>query len=490
MESERIFQEALDQPSDVTLVVENGKEFQAHRHVLSKASPFFDKLLNSDMKEANEGIVRLEMVTESSLRDILEFIYTGSVQISTEDNARELIAIADYFLLSEVKTIAGRILMRNLNVLNCISIYRFAEIYRCEELISDTKKFILANFTSVAKTEEFLDTMSIKEVEMWISSDEIDVSAEEDVFKFILTWIDRDELERKNHFSQLFRHVRLVYVSRDYLRSDIVTNDLVKDNEGCLDLVKEALRSIDSGNCDDFLVTARKSLEIPVLVGYLVWERSLQLSCYFPREDRSWCLPPALCMLPQSINQSKTLMCQMPQYIAGMPMAELRETEMRTSVTSHGKIYLTLYNPRRCCHHPEALPYLVCYDSFSNSWKLLPFKDSSKVCKMFVGSSDEIYALVSSDNLGDECRPCKLKLNYLRKRYNGESHSVLLPWGADCPGHMYTVTKYKPKSNSCENIISFKGPLKYLLRPLLGKNQFAVTQRTYACIGPNLDNRY
>ena len=247
-----------------------------------------------------------------------------------------------------------------------------------------------------------------------------------------------------------------MYVSRDYLHSDIVTNDLVKDNEGCLDLVKEALRSIDSGNCDDFLVTARKSLEIPVLVGYVVWERSLQLSCYFPREDRSWCLPPALCMLPQSVNQSKTLMCQMPQYIAGMPMAKLRETEMRTSVTSHGKIYLTLYNPRRCCHHPEALPYLVCYDSFSNSWKLLPFKDSSKVCKMFVGSSDEIYALVSSDNLGDECRPCKLKLNYLRKRYNGESHSVLLPWGADCPGHMYTVTKYKPKSNSWENIISFK----------------------------------
>ena len=36
----------------------------------------------------------------------------------------------------------------------------------------------------------------------------------------------------------------------------------------------------------------------------------------------------------------------------------------------------------------------------------------------------------------------------------------------------------------------FKGPLKYLLRPLLRKNQFAVTQRTYACIEPNLDNIY
>ena len=34
----------------------------------------------------------------------------------------------------------------------------------------------------------------------------------------------------------------------------------------------------------------------------------------------------------------------------------------------------------------------------------------------------------------------------------------------------------------------FKGPLQYLLRPLLGKNEFAVTQHMYAFIGPNLDN--
>ena len=37
---------------------------------------------------------------------------------------------------------------------------------------------------------------------------------------------------------------------------------------------------------------------------------------------------------------------------------------------------------------------------------------------------------------------------------------------------------------------TIKGPLKYLLRPLLRENQFAVTQRTYACIEPNLDNVY
>ena len=36
--------------------------------------------------------------------------------------------------------------------------------------------------------------------------------------------------------------------------------------------------------------------------------------------------------------------------------------------------------------------------------------------------------------------------------------------------------------------VSIKGPLQYLFRPLLGKNEFAVTQHMYAFIGPNLDN--
>jgi len=36
--------------------------------------------------------------------------------------------------------------------------------------------------------------------------------------------------------------------------------------------------------------------------------------------------------------------------------------------------------------------------------------------------------------------------------------------------------------------IPVKGPLQYLFRPLLGKNEFAVTQHMYAFIGPNLDN--
>ena len=83
-------------PFDITLVVKDGKELQAHRNVLSQASPLFEKILNTDMKENNEGIIRLEWIIESQMTDILQFIYTGNVQISTQENAVNLIQTHDH----------------------------------------------------------------------------------------------------------------------------------------------------------------------------------------------------------------------------------------------------------------------------------------------------------------------------------------------------------------------------------------------------------
>ncbi len=123
--SSKVFmpKDTIDQPCDVVLVVEDGNEFRAHRQVLSEASPFFEKLLNSDMKESQEGIVRLEMFSESVMGNTLEFIYTGNDQILTEDNARDLIVIADFLFLENLKTLAEGVLLQKLNASNCISIF-------------------------------------------------------------------------------------------------------------------------------------------------------------------------------------------------------------------------------------------------------------------------------------------------------------------------------------------------------------------------------
>ena len=76
----------------------------------------------------------------------LQFIYTGHVQILAEDNARDLIVVADYLFLDKLKLLAGEVLLRTLNTSNCVSTYYFAERYQCEDLLSNTKKYFLANF--------------------------------------------------------------------------------------------------------------------------------------------------------------------------------------------------------------------------------------------------------------------------------------------------------------------------------------------------------
>ena len=210
---------------NVTLVAKEGNEFKAHRNVLSAASPFFSKLLQSEMKEKEEGVIRFEEISKSVLSDVLEFIYTGNVEIN-EKNAGDLIIAADYLLLESLKIISGRFLEKQMSSYNCISTFHFAEKYRCEELVLRSRKFIQDNFTSVAMSDEFLN-LGAEEVEKWISSENILVGAEEDVFRIILTWIEQNKPERKDKFRQLFRHVRLVLLSRDSFFSYVVTNELV-----------------------------------------------------------------------------------------------------------------------------------------------------------------------------------------------------------------------------------------------------------------------
>ena len=213
---------------NITLIAKEGNEFKAHRNVLSAASPFFSKLLQSAMKEKEEGVIRFEEISKSILSDVLEFIYTGSVKISKK-NARDLIIAADYLLLESLKVISGRFLEKQMSSYNCISTIHFAEKYRCEELVLRSTKFIQDNFTSVAKSDEFLN-LDAEEVEKWISSENILVAAEEDVFRIIVNWVEQNKGERKDKFEQLFRHVRLVMLSRDSLFSDVVTNELVTEH--------------------------------------------------------------------------------------------------------------------------------------------------------------------------------------------------------------------------------------------------------------------
>jgi len=167
----------LDSLCDVTIAVKS-KEFKAHKAVLAAASPFFLSLLESDMRESNEQLIRIELeeTTASVMEDVLKYVYTGNVSV-TEESSHNLIATADYLLLPGLKTAACDFLEENVSIENCVFNYYFAEKYQCVELKEKCCQQINSNFSEVLEKEDFLN-LDMKQVMEWVSSDDITVSAD------------------------------------------------------------------------------------------------------------------------------------------------------------------------------------------------------------------------------------------------------------------------------------------------------------------------
>lgn len=71
----------------------------------------------------------------------------------------------------------------------------------------------------------------------------------------------------------------------DFFGSDVVVKDFVKENEGCMDFVRDVVDLIYFRYCDNFFVLFRKLFEIFFFV--VIWGE--ELFCYFFGEN-SWCM--------------------------------------------------------------------------------------------------------------------------------------------------------------------------------------------------------
>jgi len=108
----------------------------------------------------------------------------------------------------------------------------------------------------------------------------------------------------------MFSHVRLTCVSRDYLLSHVVTNDLVKKNADCLDNVTGALEWLNRPtDCDvPRPHPPRKALMINVIV-LTDRFRDVQPRIYHPATDKWYLLPATEC---QRLNMELTRYSTVP----------------------------------------------------------------------------------------------------------------------------------------------------------------------------------
>ena len=266
---------------DVKIAVKE-KEFKAHRAVLAAASPFFLTLLTSNMKESNEQLIKVELeeATESVMEHALKYLYTGNVTV-VEGRAHNLIATANFLLLPGLKTMAANVLKETVTTENCVFNYYFAEKYECVELKDKCRDVINANFSVVMETEDFLK-LDQKQVMEWVSSDDVIVKEEENIFKGIVKWVSHNKSERKGDFPELLHQVRLPFLSHDFLLDELVKDELITKNPVfCSNFVINAMKVVLSSS--DSPQQPRKCQETHI-DGIFICGGKRAL-CYFPQKD-------------------------------------------------------------------------------------------------------------------------------------------------------------------------------------------------------------
>uniref|UniRef100_A0A1B6D3K8 Kelch-like protein diablo n=1 Tax=Clastoptera arizonana TaxID=38151 RepID=A0A1B6D3K8_9HEMI len=272
----------------------------AHRVVLASTSPYFYAMFNDDMAEKLQKEVELRDIDPVALQLLVEYSYTGEVQI-TEENVQVLLPASSLLQISSVREACCKFLMRQLHPSNCLGIRSFADTHSCKELHRRSHRFALQNFEDVMNTEEFL-LLPFSEVEELISNTQLNIASEEKVFLAVLSWVKHDISERVSNIGKLLRHVRLPLMSRDFLMTAVESEVLVKESSECIEILLEAMKYHLLPDQRSVLVNERTTERRPegmkpyvfAVGGGSLFAIHSECECYNPRNDRWLPIAPML----------------------------------------------------------------------------------------------------------------------------------------------------------------------------------------------------
>ncbi|KAA8586673.1 hypothetical protein FQN60_016394 [Etheostoma spectabile] len=215
---------------DVVLVV-GAKKIYAHRVILSACSPYFRAMFTGELAESRQTEVVIRDIDERAMELLIDFAYTSQVTVE-EGNVQTLLPAACLLQLAEIQEACCEFLKRQLDPSNCLGIRAFADTHSCRELLRIADKFTQHNFQEVMESEEFMLLPANQLIDI-ISSDELNVRSEEQVFNAVMAWVKYSIQERRPQLPQVLQHVRLPLLSPKFLVGTVGSDPLIKSDEEC-----------------------------------------------------------------------------------------------------------------------------------------------------------------------------------------------------------------------------------------------------------------
>ncbi|XP_065203415.1 speckle-type POZ protein-like [Planococcus citri] len=144
--------------SDVTLSVKK-KSFPAHKSILVARCPVFKAMLSHDMKEKQSDCIELQDINLPVFKEMLRYIYTGTVQ-NLKCLAPELLAAADKYDIRNLKAICEKELYEKLSQDTAVNTLMLADMYHAKKLKNQALLYIkIHSYTSNILSQEVRKTM-------------------------------------------------------------------------------------------------------------------------------------------------------------------------------------------------------------------------------------------------------------------------------------------------------------------------------------------
>ncbi|GFR12916.1 TD and POZ domain-containing protein 4 [Trichonephila clavata] len=142
---------------DITFKVDS-ESYKAHKNILSARSRVFKSMFESPLT-MNVEEIEISDISEETLKEMLNFIYSGQVSHLHVNNAMELYYAADKYELDSLKNICARVMVGNVRTDNVIKILLLSHRHSNHDLEHVCITFIAKNASKIQDKAEWVELM-------------------------------------------------------------------------------------------------------------------------------------------------------------------------------------------------------------------------------------------------------------------------------------------------------------------------------------------
>ncbi|CAC21257.1 19L protein [Yaba-like disease virus] len=176
------FSKLLSLEDEKVIIVATGGIIKVKKNVMDTLSEYFRNLVYEKLKE-HTVIVNFSV---NAFSEVVRYANTGYITIDS-NNATEILAIASKFSLMFVKNVCIDFMTEIINDENCIHFLRIGFNYGCYRLYGEAVDFIRNRFETLSMFEKLLK-LSYHELKLMLVSDELNVTSEDVVLRFLIRW--------------------------------------------------------------------------------------------------------------------------------------------------------------------------------------------------------------------------------------------------------------------------------------------------------------